>query len=97
MCWLLFLARSVCQGNRVLLGALLPFIVAEVAMPNDEKGRVLAAFSGGYMLTQVAGGAASDRVGGKALILVAIVAMAGGTLAAPRLMDAAGPAGFAAC
>ena len=41
MCWLLFLARSVCQGNRVLLGALLPFIVAEVAMPNDEKGRVL--------------------------------------------------------
>ena len=54
----------------MLLGALLPFIDAEIAMDGGERGRLLAAFSSGYMLTQVAGGAASDRLGGKLLILV---------------------------
>lgn len=86
LCWLLFLTRGVCQGNRVLLGALLPFLSADVQMSAKEKGSVLAAFSTGYMLTQILGGSIADRFGGKALVLFAITMMSIGSLVAPSLL-----------
>lgn len=97
MCWLLFLTRGVCQGNRVLLGALLPFISDDVEMTSQEKGSVLAAFSTGYMLTQIAGGTAADRIGGKQLNLFAITMMSLGSLVAPTLLLSGGLRHFWLC
>ena len=97
MCWLLFLARGVCQANRVLLGALMPYLSSEVSMSSQEKGSILAAFSTGYMLTQVIGGAASDRFGGKLLTLFAIIMMSLGSLAAAPLLTLGGLQPFWCC
>lgn len=97
MCWLLFLTRGVCQGNRVLLGALVPFISDDIEITEQEKGFVLAAFSTGYMLTQIAGGTAADRIGGKLLILFAITMMSLGSLAAPTLLSSGGLRAFGLC
>mmetsp|Transcript_24282 Transcript_24282/g.74936 ORF Transcript_24282/g.74936 Transcript_24282/m.74936 type:complete len:532 (+) Transcript_24282:64-1659(+) len=90
MCWLLFLTRGVCQANRVLLGALMPYLSEEVRMSSQEKGSILAAFSTGYMLTQVIGGAASDAFGGKILTSIAITSMSLGSLVAAPLLKAGG-------
>mmetsp|Transcript_9580 Transcript_9580/g.30667 ORF Transcript_9580/g.30667 Transcript_9580/m.30667 type:complete len:491 (-) Transcript_9580:75-1547(-) len=93
LCWLLFLARGVCQANRVLLGALMPFLSADVEMTSQEKGSVLAAFSTGYMLTQVLGGSLADRFGGYLLVLLAITTMSFGSVVAASLLSAS-PAGL---
>lgn len=37
LCWLLFFARGVCQANRVLLGALLPYLSADVPMSSQVR------------------------------------------------------------
>jgi len=90
--WLLFLAKCVAQGNRVLLGALMPSIAEELKLGAVEKGNVLASFAFGYMFTQVLGGYAADRVGGKGLIQIAITAMALGVWCASRVSDYMDPA-----
>ncbi|KAJ8614563.1 hypothetical protein CTAYLR_004076 [Chrysophaeum taylorii] len=97
ICWLLFLSRGVCQANRVLLGALMPFVSADVEMTSQEKGSVLAAFATGYMMTQVLGGSAADRFGGKLLVLFAITTMSLGSLVAPSLMTVWGLQPFWCC
>mmetsp|Transcript_16112 Transcript_16112/g.52437 ORF Transcript_16112/g.52437 Transcript_16112/m.52437 type:complete len:576 (+) Transcript_16112:87-1814(+) len=97
MCWLLFLSRGVCQANRVLLGAVMPYLSAEMRLSSQEKGSILAAFSTGYMLTQVIGGTASDAFGGKLLVLFAITVMSLGSLAAGPLLGRGGLELFWCC
>ena len=41
-CWLLCQARCVTQGNRVLLGALMPSIARDLQLSAEDKGWVLA-------------------------------------------------------
>ena len=62
MCWLMFMGRGVTQAVRVVLGALMPFIAADLELDHQEKGTVLAAFAAGYMCTQVLGGWAARTV-----------------------------------
>ena len=45
MCWLMFMGRGVTQAVRVVLGALMPFIAADLDLDHQEKGTVLAAFA----------------------------------------------------
>ena len=52
MCWLLFMGRGVTQAVRVVLGALMPFIAADLNLDHQEKGTVLAAFAAGYLVEQ---------------------------------------------
>ena len=61
MCWLMFMGRGVTQAVRVVLGALMPFIAADLELDHQEKGTVFAAFAAGYMCAQVLG--AGPRTG----------------------------------
>lgn len=70
MCWLCFMGRGVTQAVRVVLGALMPYIATDLELDHKQKGTVLAAFAAGYMCTQVLGGYASDRYGGRGPILL---------------------------
>mmetsp|Transcript_81273 Transcript_81273/g.143355 ORF Transcript_81273/g.143355 Transcript_81273/m.143355 type:complete len:482 (-) Transcript_81273:76-1521(-) len=87
MCFLLFGCRLVCQANRILLGALLPVVRKELRFSDAETGQLLAAFASGYMLTQILGGAAADKIGGKWILQVAISAVSVGSLVAPFALD----------
>ncbi|KAJ1450660.1 major facilitator superfamily domain-containing protein, partial [Pelagophyceae sp. CCMP2097] len=86
-CWLLSASRALCQANRVLFGALLPFIANDLQMTAAQKGSALSAFAGGYALTQVAGGVATDRFGAYPLIVFATAVMSLGTLLAPAALN----------
>eukprot|EP00756_Hemistasia_phaeocysticola_P058008 Hpha_TRINITY_DN34621_c0_g1::TRINITY_DN34621_c0_g1_i1::g.21159::m.21159/K08193/SLC17A; MFS transporter, ACS family, solute carrier family 17 (sodium-dependent inorganic phosphate cotransporter), other len=82
-CLLLLGARLCCQTNRIILGALMPLISAEIVLSPHEKGSVLSAFATGYMLTQIVGGRLADQIGGKGIITFALFGIAGGTLICP--------------
>jgi len=85
MAALCFGARAVGQGNRILLGAIMPTMAAELGLSTVDKGKLLGAFASGYALTQVLGGAAADRVGSKYIMLVALLAVSLGSIAAAAL------------
>ena len=85
MAALCFGARAVGQGNRILLGAIMPTMAAELGFSTVDKGKLLGAFASGYALTQVLGGAAADRVGSKYIMLVALLAVSLGSIAAAAL------------
>ena len=75
----------------------MPYLSEEIGLSSAEKGSILAAFSTGYMLTQVIGGTASDIFGGKLLTLFAITVMSLGSLAAGPLLSAGGLQLFWCC
>ncbi len=82
---LCFGVRAVGQANRILLGAVMPAMAAELGFSTVDKGKLLGAFATGYALTQVLGGAAADRVGSKIILLVALLAVSLGSIAATFL------------
>ena len=82
---LCFGVRAVGQANRILLGAVMPTMAAELGFSTVDKGKLLGAFASGYALTQILGGAAADRVGSKLILLVALLAVSLGSIAATFL------------
>jgi sugar phosphate permease len=82
---LCFGVRTVGQANRILLGAIMPTMAAELGFSTVDKGKLLGAFASGYGLTQILGGAAADRVGSKFILLVALLAVSLGSIAATFL------------
>ena len=97
MCWLMFMGRGVTQAVRVVLGALMPFIAADLDLDHQEKGTVFAAFAAGYMCTQVLGGWAADRYGGRGPILLALGSLGMGAYCIPWSADLFGANGLSAC
>lgn len=85
--WLLFGARLLCQSNRLSLGGLMPLLADELRLSVPSRGELLAAFPLGYMLTQVLGGSASDRLGGKPIMGVALVSIGIGIAVLGRLQS----------
>lgn len=79
--WLLFGARLFCQANRLSFGGLLPLISADLHFSVNVKGQLLSAFPLGYMMTQVIGGYASDRFGGKPVMGLALFSIGLGIFA----------------
>lgn len=78
--WLLCFARLFNQACRLSLGGLMPLVAAEIGYTTAQKGSLLSAFPLGYLLTQLLGGAASDRWGGKPVMLVALLSTSIGML-----------------
>ena len=64
MCWLMFMGRGVTQAVRVVLGALMPFIAADLNLDHQEKGTVLAAFAATQAVFATRLGKADLRPGG---------------------------------
>lgn len=93
---LLCAARAVSALSRLSLGPVLPLLVADLAMSLEAQGRLLGAFSTGYLLTQVAGGSLADTYGARAVVLACLIATAVGLAAAPLATSLAGAGGLAA-
>eukprot|EP01052_Picozoa_sp_SAG31_P061295 SAG31_NODE_20386_length_576_cov_0.867925_1_plen_168_part_10 len=74
--WLLAGARVALQTSRICFGTLLVFMESEFQISTVQKGRLLAAFPAGYMMSQVAGGVAADRFGGKPVMTAALLCTA---------------------
>lgn len=74
--YLLLMARCVLQSSRLAIASLLVFVQAEMGFGTIFKGRVLAAFPAGYLVTQVIGGTMSDRLGGKPVMTISLIATA---------------------
>lgn len=65
----------------------MPLVASELGLSVGQKGTLLSAFPLGYMLTQVLGGAASDRYGGKPVMAIALYSIAVGIVAIGCLSD----------
>lgn len=85
--YLLFGTRVVCQATRLAWAPLLIPISAELNLGHAQQGQVLSSFSFGYLFTQVIGGIAADRYGGKPVQTVALVASSLGMLLIPVVVD----------
>lgn len=72
--YLLLMARCVLQASRLAIAPLLVFIEAEMKFDMILMGRILAAFPAGYLVTQVVGGTMSDRLGGKPVMTMSLLA-----------------------
>lgn len=59
----------------------MPMVTVELGLTIGQKGKLLSAFPLGYMMTQVLGGAASDRFGGKPVMAIALFSIAFGIVA----------------
>ena len=70
---LLFGSRLVQTIMRTALGPLIGNICDEMSCGPLTKGSLLSAFSLGYVTTQLAGGVLADKIGSKAVILIATV------------------------
>eukprot|EP00041_Stephanoeca_diplocostata_P024263 m.609471 g.609471 ORF g.609471 m.609471 type:complete len:472 (-) comp22489_c0_seq6:1685-3100(-) len=81
--YLLLWARCALQAARLAVAPLLVFIQAEYGFDTIVKGKLLAAFPAGYLLTQVVGGSISDRIGGKPVMTMSLIATAACTAAIP--------------
>lgn len=88
-CLLLCLIRALVQACRLAWTPLSVLIAAEAGMSLTEQATLLAAFPLGYMLTQVVGGVAADRVGGKSVQTLVIFAFAACMLGATLLPPSA--------
>jgi ACS family sodium-dependent inorganic phosphate cotransporter len=69
------------------MGPLAVNIAAEYGYTSEEKGQILSAFAAGYALTQVAGGLAADRFGGKPLLLLGLLTSGGSLILLPFAAD----------
>lgn len=85
--WLLCGARLFCQASRLSLGGLMPLVAADAGFSTAQKGSLLSAFPLGYLMTQVLGGAASDRWGGKPVMAVALFSTGVGTVISSSLQS----------
>lgn len=72
--------RLLCQSNRLSIGGILPLVAVELGLTVQQRGQILSAFPLGYMLTQVLGGIAADRFGGRLVLLAALLSVGVGVL-----------------
>jgi MFS family permease len=84
---LLFGCRCFCQANRLVLGGLMPLISRDLNLSMKQQGSLLSSFSLGYLLTQIIGGVASDRFGGKPVMALALYSIGFGTIVFSFLDD----------
>lgn len=84
---LLASTRGIFQMSRICIGPLLVNMSAEYNYTPEQKGTILSAFAAGYALTQVLGGLAADRFGGKPLLLLGLVTSGGSLLVLPLAAD----------
>ncbi|GAB5362508.1 hypothetical protein AAMO2058_000803100 [Amorphochlora amoebiformis] len=85
--YLLFGTRVACQSTRLVWAPLLIYISKELNLGHKEQGQILSSFSFGYLFTQVLGGMAADRYGGKPVQTLSLVASALGMLLIPVVVD----------
>lgn len=85
---LLACARGTFQMARICFGPLVVNMSAEYTYTPSQKGAILSAFAGGYAMTQVAGGIAADRFGGKPLLFLGLMSSSASLLVLPYAADA---------
>mmetsp|Transcript_8442 Transcript_8442/g.20755 ORF Transcript_8442/g.20755 Transcript_8442/m.20755 type:complete len:479 (-) Transcript_8442:221-1657(-) len=85
--YLLFGTRVACQSTRLAWAPLLVYISKELNLNHAKQGQVLSSFSFGYLFTQVLGGMAADRYGGKPVQTMSLVGSALGMLLVPVVVD----------
>jgi len=85
--YLLFGTRVVCQATRLAWAPLLIYISKELNLNHAHQGQVLSSFSFGYLFTQVVGGMAADKFGGKPVQTVSLVGSSLGMLLIPVVVD----------
>jgi len=69
--YLLFASRLVQSILRMAMGPLVVYVCDEMAGKASDKALLLSAFPLGYLSTQIAGGVLGDKIGSKAVILLA--------------------------
>lgn len=84
--YLLFGTRVVCQATRLAWAPLLIPMSEEMGFGHSKQGQILSAFSFGYLFTQILGGMAADRYGGKPVQTLSLVASALGMLLIPVIV-----------
>ena len=93
-CYMLFGTRVVVQGIRLVWVPLLVYIAQDLQMSTLKTGSVLSSFSLGYLSTQVVGGMAADKYGGKPVQTLTLCVMTAGMLLAPAAASAGGATGL---
>ena len=78
-----FLMELVCYADRTNISLAIVEMENDLGWDNSIDGQVLAAFFVGYACTQVLGGWASERFGGKPVLLWAVLAWSAFTLLTP--------------
>lgn len=84
---LLACARGIFQMARICMGPLAVNMAAEYGYTSEQKGQILSAFAAGYALTQVVGGLAADRFGGKPFMLLGLLTSGGSLILLPFAAD----------
>jgi len=87
-------ARMTVQTNRIILGPMMPFIVADLGFDKVETGHIMSAFATGYAFTQIPGGNVADRIGSRLPLTLALLAVSIGSVLAPLVTDAFGKQGL---
>ena len=80
---LTILAVFICYIDRVVISLTIIPMGAELGWTQTEKGIVLGSFYAAYMLTQIYGGALSDRIGGKTVLGVGLIVWSIFTIVTP--------------
>lgn len=92
-CWMLLGTRVVVQCLRLVWVPLLVYISKERELSTIKTGSVLSSFSLGYLSTQLLGGMAADRFGGKPVQTLTMLVMAVGMCLAPMAVDTSAGSG----
>mmetsp|Transcript_104122 Transcript_104122/g.335716 ORF Transcript_104122/g.335716 Transcript_104122/m.335716 type:complete len:459 (-) Transcript_104122:128-1504(-) len=93
-CYLLCATRMLAQAGRLAWSPLAVLISRDLGLGMREQGELLSAFPLGYLLTQILGGMAADRFGGKSVQTVSMLAIAAGSFLAPTLAASHGAQGL---
>ncbi len=80
---LTILAVFICYIDRVVISLTIIPMGAELGWSQTEKGIILGSFYAAYMLTQIYGGALSDRIGGKTVLGVGLIVWSIFTIVTP--------------
>ena len=87
MCAMMSVQNLFIYGVRYGYPLLVPFIVSECGYSEAQRASLLAAFTPGYIVTQIPGGLLAARVGGKAVLTWISYAMIGLLLALPAAVS----------
>mmetsp|Transcript_72149 Transcript_72149/g.143091 ORF Transcript_72149/g.143091 Transcript_72149/m.143091 type:complete len:452 (+) Transcript_72149:26-1381(+) len=91
---LLGATRGICQFGRIAWAPLAIFVSRDLRLSTVQQAKLLSAFPLGYMLTQIVGGVAADRFGGKSVQTVTLMVFAIGMLFGPTVADLSGMPGL---
>ena len=80
---LTILAVFICYIDRVVISLTIIPMGAELGWSQTEKGIILGSFYAAYMLTQIYGGALSDRIGGKTVLGIGLIVWSIFTIVTP--------------